>query len=85
MLKIAEKDLELLTEVEWLLHEKLVKTNGIKEIFEGQESYYFDENDEEYCIWNRYWNLVERLCQQKDLLRKIDKLVGEEEDNSANL
>lgn len=85
MLKIADKDLELLTEVEWLLHEKLVKTNGIKEIFEGQESYYFDENDEDYKVWNRYWNLVEKLCQQKDLLRKIDKLVGEEEDNSANL
>ena len=79
MLKITEKDLELMSEVEWLLHEKLVKTNGIKEVYEGKESYYFDENDKDYEVWNKYWNLVEKLCQQKDLVRKINKLVGEEE------
>ena len=77
MLKITEKDLELMSEIEWLLHEKLVKTNGIKEVYEGKESYYFDENDKDYAIWNKYWNLVERLCQQKDLVKKIDNLVGE--------
>lgn len=77
MLKITEKDLELMSEVEWLLHEKLVKTNGIREVYEGKESYYFDENDKDYAIWNKYWNLVERLCQQKDLVKKIDNLVGE--------
>lgn len=77
MLKITEKDLELMSEVEWLLHEKLVKTNGIKEVYDGKESYYFDENDKDYAIWNKYWNLVERLCQQKDLMKKIDNLVGE--------
>lgn len=78
MLKITEKDLELMADVEWLLHEKLVKTNGLKEIYEGKESYYFDEHDEDYQTWVKYWNLVERLCQQKDLVKKIDKLVGEE-------
>lgn len=85
MLKITEKDLELMSEVEWLLHEKLVKTNGIKEVYDGKESYYFNENDKDYVIWNKYWNLVERLCQQKDLVKKMNKLVGEEEENSANL
>ena len=78
MLKITEKDLELMSEIEWLLHEKLVKTNGIKEVYEGKESYYFDENDKDYAVWNKYWNLVERLCQQKDLMKKIDNLFGEE-------
>lgn len=78
MLKITEKDLELMAEVEWLLHEKLVKTNGIKDTFEGKEYYYFDENDPDYEIWNKYWNLVEMLCQQKDLVKKINKMVGKE-------
>ena len=76
---ITNEDLKIMSEVEWLLHEKLVKTNGIKDTFEGKEYYYFDENDKDYAIWNKYWNLVEKLCQQKDLVRKINTLVGEEE------
>lgn len=70
MLKITEKDLELMCEVEHLLHKKLEETNGIKDTFEGKEYYYFDENDKEYDIWIKYWNMVERFCQAKDKSRQ---------------
>ena len=67
---ITNEDLEILIEVEDLLHKKLVETNGIKDIHNGEEYYYFDENDKEYKIWNKYWNIVERFCQARDKSRK---------------
>ena len=54
---LTNKDMNLLCDIENLLHEKLVQTNGIKEVFEGKESYYFDENDKDYELWVKYWNL----------------------------
>lgn len=70
MAVITNKDLEIMCEVEHLLHKKLEETNGIKDTFKGEEYYYFNENDEEYEIWVKYWNMVERFCQAKDKSRK---------------
>ena len=67
---VSNEDLEIMCEVEHLLHKKLVETNGIKEIYDGKESYYFNENDKEYEIWVKYWNMVERFCQAKDESRR---------------
>lgn len=69
---ITNKDLEIMIEVEELLHKKLVETNAIKDIDEnGKEYYYFDENDKENDIWNRYWNLVEKFIVEKKDRTKI--------------
>lgn len=63
---LTNKDMEIMIEVEELLHKKLLETNAIKEIDEnGKEYYYFDENDKENEIWTKYWNLVERLIINK--------------------
>lgn len=63
---LTNKDMEIMIEVEELLHKKLLETNAIKEIDEnGEEYYYFDENDKENEIWTKYWNLVERLIINK--------------------
>lgn len=63
---LTNKDMEIMIEVEELLHKKLVETNAIKDIDEnGKEYYYFDENDKENEIWTKYWNLVERLIINK--------------------
>ena len=70
MAVITNKDLEIMCEVEHLLHKKLEETNGIKDTFKGEEYYYFNENDKEYEIWVKYWNMVERFCQAKDKSRK---------------
>ena len=70
MTTIKNEDLEIMCEVEHLLHKKLEETNGIKDTFEGKEYYYFDENDKEYEIWIKYWNMVERFCQAKDKSRQ---------------
>ena len=70
MAVITNKDLEIMCEVEHLLHKKLEETNGIKDNFNGKEYYYFNENDKEYEIWVKYWNMVERFCQAKDKSRK---------------
>ena len=67
---ITNEDLEIMREVEHLLHKKLEQTNGIKDTFKGEEYYYFNENDKEYEIWVKYWNMVERFCQAKDKSRK---------------
>lgn len=65
-MNLTNKDMSLLCDIEILLHEKLVQTNGIKEVFEGKESYYFDENDKDYELWVKYWNLIEKLIQKKE-------------------
>lgn len=70
MAVITNEDLEIMCEVEHLLHKKLEETNGIKDTFKGEEYYYFNENDKEYEIWVKYWNMVERFCQAKDKSRK---------------
>lgn len=67
---ITNEDLKIMIEVEDLLHKKLVETNGIKDLYNGEEYYYFDENDKEYKIWNKYWNMVEKFCQARDKSRK---------------
>lgn len=85
MTTIKNEDLEIMINVEHLLHKKLEETNGIKDTFDGKEYYYFDENDEEYEIWIKYWNMVERFCQQKDLENKINKLSEKESDNRVNV
>lgn len=69
---LTNKDMNLLCDIENLLHEKLVQTNGIKEVFEGKESYYFDENDKDYELWVKYWNLIENLIQRKQIKNKIN-------------
>lgn len=70
MATIKNEDLEIMCEVEHLLHKKLEETNGIKDTFKGKEYCYFDENDKEYEIWIKYWNMVERFCQDKDKSRQ---------------
>lgn len=70
MAVITNEDLKIMVEVEDLLHKKLEITNGIKDTFNGKEYYYFNENDEEYEIWAKYWNMVERFCQAKDKSRE---------------
>ena len=62
---ITNEDLKTMAEVEWLLHKKLEETNGIKDTFNGKEYYYFNENDKEYEIWIKYWNMLERLIVEK--------------------
>lgn len=58
MAVVTNKDLDIMCEVEWLLHKKLEETNQLK------------ENSEEYDIWIHYWNMVERFCQAKDKSRE---------------
>lgn len=70
MAVITNEDLKIMIEVEDLLHKKLEETNGIKDTYNGKEYIYFDENDKEYEIWNKYWNMVERFCQARDKSRK---------------
>lgn len=65
MAVITNKDLDIMCEVEHLLHKKLEQTNGIKDTFKGEEYYYFNENDKEYEIWVKYWNMVERFIAKK--------------------
>lgn len=67
---ITNEDLKIMVEVEDLLYNKLVKTNGIKENFDGKESYYFNEDDSEYNTWIHYWNMVERFIQDKKKANK---------------
>ena len=47
MAVITNEDLEIMCEVEHLLHKKLEQTNGIKDTIKGEEYYYFNENDKE--------------------------------------
>lgn len=85
MATIKNEDLEIMINVEHLLHKKLEETNGIKDTFDDKEYYYFDKHDEEYEIWIKYWNMVERFCQQKDLENKINKLIEKEGYNRVNI
>ena len=85
MTTIKNEDLKIMCDVEHLLHKKLEETNGIKDTFDGKEYYYFNENDKEYEIWIKYWNMVERFCQQKDLENKINKLIEKEGYNRVNI
>lgn len=80
---LTNKDIELMIEVEKLLHKKLVETNAIKVIDKnGKEYYYFDENDKENDIWTKYWNLVERLIINKknltDIVNQKNKTIYKE-------
>lgn len=80
---LTNKDMEIMVEVEELLHKKLVETNAIKDIDEnGKEYYYFDENDEENNIWIKYWNLVESLIVNKkkrtDIVNQKNKTIYKE-------
>lgn len=80
---LTNEDMEIMIEVEELLHKKLVETNAIKDIDEnGKEYYYFDENDKENDIWTKYWNLVERLIINKknrtDIVNKRNKTIYKE-------
>jgi len=80
---LTNEDMEIMVEVEELLHKKLVETNAIKDIDEnGKEYYYFDENDKENDIWTKYWNLVERLIINKknrtDIVNQKNKTIYRE-------
>ncbi len=76
---IKNEDLDIMIDVEMLLHKKLVATNGIKDDFNGKEYYYFDENDEEYEIWCKYWNLVEKfIADKKDYTKRVNGTTKEE-------
>lgn len=70
MAVVKNDDLDIMIEVEELLHKKLEETNGIKDEFDGKDYYYFDENDKEYEIWCKYWNLVEQLIGDKKEVSK---------------
>ena len=80
---LTNEDMEIIIEVEELLHKKLLETNAIKDIDEnGKEYYYFDENDKENAIWTKYWNLVERLIINKknrnDIVNRKNKTIYKE-------
>lgn len=80
---LTNKDMEIMIEVEELLHKKLLETNAIKDIDEnGEEYYYFDENDKENEIWTKYWNLVEKLIINKknrtDIINQRNKTIYKE-------
>ena len=80
---LTNEDMEIIIEVEELLHKKLLETNVIKDIDEnGKEYYYFDENDKENAIWTKYWNLVERLIINKknrnDIVNRKNKTIYKE-------
>lgn len=80
---LTNEDMNIMVEVEDLLHKKIVETNAIKDIDEnGKEYYYFDENDKENEIWNKYWNLVERLIVNKkkrtDIVNQRNKTIYKE-------
>ena len=63
---ITNDDLKIMVEVEDLLHKKLEITNGIKD----DNNIIFDENDEEYEIWVKYWNMVEKFIGNKKKANK---------------
>lgn len=66
MAVITNDDLQVMVDVEELLYNKLVKTNSIAD----GDSYYFNENDKEYEIWNKYWNIVEKFISDKKAINK---------------
>lgn len=63
---ITNDDLKIMVEVEDLLHKKLEITNGIKD----KNDIIFDENDEEYEIWIKYWNMIEKFIGNKKKANK---------------
>lgn len=68
---ITKEDLKIMIDVEDLLHDKLQRTNGVKDIWEdGTIHYYFPEGDKEYDIWLQYWNMIERFLQDKKVANK---------------
>lgn len=69
---LTNEDLDLMIEIEDLLNKKLVITNGIKDVYKGEEYTYFDENDEEHNLWCKYNTLIEKLCVKKDKKNKIN-------------
>lgn len=70
---ITNEDIKVMVDVEELLHKKLVQTNAIKDS-EYLEGYHFDENDEEYNLWCKYWTMIERFIKtKKDLASKQNK------------
>lgn len=58
MINITKKDLEILIEVEELLHTELEKGN-------------YDSDSKEWDTWGNYWNLVERICGTLDNNDKV--------------
>lgn len=63
---ITNNDFDIMFEVEDLLHKKLEITNGIND----NGNIIFDENDKEYEIWVKYWNMVERFIGQRKQANK---------------
>ena len=55
---ITNDDLKVLIDVEDLLHSKVYDVK--------------DADDEEKDLWNKYWNIIEKLCAQKDKKNKIN-------------
>ncbi|MBO7614819.1 MAG: hypothetical protein J6T15_03890 [Bacilli bacterium] len=73
MTLISKKDLDLMIEVEDLLHDKLEKTNGKKETYKGATYIRFDENDKEYEVWLQYWNMIERFLNDRQKAKERSK------------
>lgn len=53
MIGITYEDFETLIEVEHLLHSELEKGD-------------YELEDIRWNTWNKYWNLMEKICQWKD-------------------
>lgn len=51
---VRNEDIKIMTDVEELLHKKLEETNTPKE-----------EDNEEWELWTKYWNIVERFINDK--------------------
>lgn len=74
MTLITKKDLDLMIEVEDLLHEKLEITNAKIDTYNGAT--YFDENDKEYEVWLQYWNMIERFINDRRKAKERNKKEG---------
>ena len=70
MAVITNEDLEIMCEVENLLHKKLEQTNGIKDTIKGEEYYYFNENDKEYEVWVNIGIWLRDFVKQKIKVEK---------------
>ena len=65
MIGITYEDFETLIEVEHLLHSELEKSD-------------YEMGDIRWNTWNKYWNLVEKICQWKDNFIHDEKERGVE-------
>lgn len=64
MIGISVEDFETLIEVEHLLHSELEKSD-------------YELEDIRWKTWNKYWNLMERICQWRDKFINDTKERGE--------